>query len=193
MAPNGLKTAVKEKSQIVFRNLKSMLGITKGDIQEVMSSSNLRFEVLEVFRKDARFETDYIIRQKYRGGVQTPENRQKTTLEYYNNQKNADLITCVRGVGNFSLRLYETLAMGRIPVFVDTDSPLPEISGKDWNDYVIWVDRKDVAKAPEIATNWLKNKDIIVQKKKNRELWVDELSGTNFWIKQMTKLRDGNN
>lgn len=188
MAPHGLKTAVKERVQIIVRNLKSRLGINNGDIQEIMSSSNLRFDVLEVFRKDNRFATNYIIRQKYRGGLQTPENREKTTLEYYNNQLESDIITCVRGVGNFSLRLYETLAMGRIPVFVDTDAPLPEISGKNWNDYVIWVDRKNIAQAPEIAMNWLKNKDIGVQKRKNRQLWIDEMRLDNFWLNQLKDL-----
>ena len=32
---------------------------------------------------------------------------------------------CTRGAGNFSYRFYETLMMGRIPIFIDTECELP--------------------------------------------------------------------
>ena len=135
MAPHGLIVGQKEKFQIIYRNLKSIVKKTHSDIQGVLSSSNLRYKTLEVFRNSKNFKANYLIRQKYRGGVQTAENRKKTTDEYYQNQLDANLVVCVRGVGNFSLRFYETLAMGRIPIFIDTDSPLPQIGNKNWNDY----------------------------------------------------------
>lgn len=184
MAPNGLVTGLKERAQVIYRNLKS----GPYDTQEVISSSNLRYNSLQVFEKNDAFTTNYIIRQKYRGGVQTEENRRKTTEEYYQNQIDSDLVLCVRGVGNFSLRFYETLAMGRIPVFIDTDSPLPDISPKSWHDYIIWVDKKDVAKAPGIAQQWLKGKDILEQKRTNRKLWLDHFRLDNFWIGELNRL-----
>jgi len=188
MAPHGLQTELKERAQIMFRNAKSFLSLSHGDLQEVMSSSNTRFKTLEIFQNSSDFKTNYIIRQKYRGGVQTPENRKKTTEEYYQNQIDSDLVVCVRGVGNFSLRFYETLAMGRIPIFIDTDSPLPDISPFNWHDYIIWVDRKEIKSAPEIAKQWLQNRDIREQQKKNRALWVSHFRGDNFWIRELERL-----
>jgi hypothetical protein len=184
MAPHGLVTGLKERAQVVYRNLKS----GPYDTQALISSSNLRYKALQVFEKNDAFTTNYIIRQKYRGGVQTEENRRKTTEEYYQNQIDSDLILCIRGVGNFSLRFYETLAMGRIPVFIDTDSPLPNIGDKDWHDYIIWVDEKDIQKAPEIAQNWLQGKDILRQKRKNRKLWLDHFRLDNFWVNELNRL-----
>jgi len=188
MAPHGILTGLKESAQIIKRNTKSLLGITKGDLQEVVSSSNLRFKTLEVFQQSPHFQDNYIIRQKYRGGVQTPENRKKTTEEYYQNQMDSDLIVCVRGVGNFSLRFFETLAMGRIPIFIDTDSPLPDISPKDWNDYIIWVDKKCINQAPEISEKWLAKRDLRAQQHINRQLWVEHFRLDNFWIRELNNL-----
>lgn len=189
MAPHGLATALKEKLQISIRNAKSVLGLSPNDTQAVLSSSNLRYRALQVFKESPDFKTNYLIRQKYRGGIQTPENRQKTTDEYYQNQIDSDLVLCVRGVGNFSLRFYETLAMGRIPIFVDTDSPLPDIGVKNWRDYLIWVDSKDINRAPAIAQKWLKSRNLREQQRKNRQLWVEHFRGDNFWLREITKLQ----
>lgn len=188
MAPHGLKTGLKERLQIAYRNGKTWLGKTHEDSQHILSSSNLRFKALSVFEKSKNFSTNYIIRKRYRGGEQSPENRQKTTLEYYNNQRDSDLILCVRGVGNFSLRFYESLAMGRIPVFIDTDSPLPAIQGKDWNAYIIIVDSKKMKEAPDIAMKWLKGKDLDKQKMLNRQLWLTHFRLDNFWLNELSLL-----
>jgi len=188
MAPHGSIVGLKERIQIIIRNLKSLVKNMPGDMQEVMSSSNLRYKTLEVFRKSEYFKANYLIRQKYRGGVQTAENRKKTTDEYYQNQLDANLVICVRGVGNFSLRFYETLAMGRIPIFIDTDSPLPEIGGKDWNDYIIWVDSTEIEKAPVIAKNWLAKRNLLEQQKKNRELWKTHFKLDGFWLNEINKI-----
>ena len=188
MAPHGVATGIKEQIQIVKRNLLSLSGRTQGDVQALLSSSNLRYKTLSVFKKSPDFHDNYIIRQKYRGGAQTDENRRKTTEEYYQNQLDSDLIVCVRGVGNFSLRFYESLAMGRIPIFIDTDSPLPDIGNKSWHDYIIWVDSKEIDKAPQIAKDWLSGRDLRQQQRKNRQMWVSHFRGDNFWLKELEKL-----
>lgn len=190
MAPNGLKTEVKERLQIILRNLKSNFKLTYGDPQEVLSSSNIRFKVLSSFEQAKYFDTSYLIRQKYRGGIQTAENRKKTTKEYYDNQLESNLIVCVRGVGNFSLRFFETLAMGRIPIFVDTDSPLPDIGEKNWKDYVIWIDKSEISFAAQVAEKWLANRDIVSQQRLNRQLWVDHFRLDNFWINEFERLNN---
>jgi hypothetical protein len=190
MAPHGIYTGIKERLQIVYRNSKKLFGSSHTDKQSVMSTSNLRFKVLETFKSAVGFRTNYIIRQKYRGGAHTPEIRKKTTEEYYQNQINSDLVICVRGVGNFSLRFYETLAMGRIPVFIDTDSPLPDIRPKNWNDYIIWVDSKEVNRAPEIAKEWLSKRDLRAQQRKNRQLWVEHFRGDNYWLRELENVQN---
>ena len=188
MAPHGLGIELKERVQVFLRNKRQKAGQQRFDPQEVMSSSNLRYKTLQVFEQHAAFDTNYIIRQKYRGGEKTSENRKKTTLEYYHNQVESDLITCVRGVGNYSLRFYETLAMGRIPVFVDTDTPLPDIGNQDWNDYIVWIDRKDVRNAAIFTEEWLKRKDFPAQFRKSRELWKTYFRLDGFWLNELKSI-----
>jgi hypothetical protein len=193
MAPHGKLIDFKEQIQIIFRNLKSKIGLNSMDLQEIMSSSNLRYTVLSVFKNSEYFQTNYIIRQSYRGGIQTPENRKKTTDEYYNNQYNSDFIVCARGGGNFSVRFYETLAMGRIPLFIDTDSPLPDLGKKDWKDYIVWIDRKEINRAPEITREWLKSRNIKEQKIKNRKLWLEHFKLDQFWRNELLKIVNNSN
>ena len=90
---------------------------------------------------------------------------------------------------NFSVRFYETLAMGRIPIFIDTDSPLPDIGNKDWRDFIVWVEQKDIHRATEITKEWLLNRDLIEQKKLNRALWLEHFRIDHFWIKELNKLK----
>ncbi len=59
--------------------------------------------------------------------------------EYVANTQASDYVLCTRGWGNFSFRLYETLCLGRIPVFVDTDCVLPAADEIDWRSLCVWV------------------------------------------------------
>ena len=65
-------------------------------------------------------------------------------MEFYENMVSSDYIVCVRGGGNFSVRLYETLAMGRIPIFINTDCLLPLNKSIDWKKHVVWIEREDI-------------------------------------------------
>lgn len=185
MAPHGVVTGIKECTQIIRRNVFNK----PFDKQEILSSSNLRYKTLEKFANSQKFESNYIIRQKYRGGSQSPENRKKTTNEYYKNQIDSDFVVCVRGVGNFSLRFYESLAMGSIPIFIDTDSPLPDISPLNWNEYIVVIDKKNISRADELVVKWMDGKNLFEQKQKCRELWKSHFRVDNFWINELNKLR----
>ena len=58
---------------------------------------------------------------------------------FFQNISDTDYTICIRGTGNFSQRLYEVLAFGRIPIFIDTDSILPYDEIINWRDYCVWV------------------------------------------------------
>lgn len=108
-----------------LRNARFYTGLSVEDPQEIYPSTLRRARILHAIEKDGRLIADFIKRDQYRAGVAAPEARFHTTMEYYDNMIRSDYIVCVRGGGNFSVRLYETLAMGRIPVFVNTDCLLP--------------------------------------------------------------------
>ena len=130
--------------------------------------------------KDNRINSNFIIRKKYRAGISSDQqkNRHKTTLEFFDNIINSDYVLCVRGAGNFSVRLYETLAMGRIPVFIDTDCILPYDDVLNWKDNMVWVNYKDRHKIADKVLeyhNTMTTSKLNEQFAKNRELWETKL------------------
>jgi hypothetical protein len=141
--------------------------------------------------------TNFIYRKHYRAGATTPSERQKTTQEYFKNIKNSDYVLCVRGAGNFSVRLYETLMMGRIPVFVDTDCLLPLENSIAWKEHCVWVSWKD---RHLIANKVIDFHDALTDEAfkelqlKNRVLWKETLSLSSLlnFIKDSTQLRLNN-
>ena len=68
-----------------------------------------------------------------------PDQRGRVYDEYVEHLFASEYVLCVRGAGNFSHRLYETLAVGRIPVIVDTDLRLPLADEIDWHTLGVWV------------------------------------------------------
>lgn len=68
-----------------------------------------------------------------------PDQRGRVYDEYVEHLLASDYVLCVRGAGNFSHRLYETLAVGRIPVILDTNLVLPLADEVDWDTLGVWV------------------------------------------------------
>jgi hypothetical protein len=147
--------------------------------EPLFASAYERAKLLASFETSNRVKTNFIYRENYRGGAVTEEQRTTTTLEYYNNILESDYVICVRGAGNFSVRFYETLMMGKIPVFVNTDCLLPFEDEIDWKNHLVWVewkDRKNIAKiVADFHTN-LSAAEFVYLQINNRKLWKETLS-----------------
>jgi hypothetical protein len=84
--------------------------------------------------------------------------------ELLKNLYNNEFCFCPRGTGNFSLRFYETLCYGRIPVILDTDTILPFENEINWNEII--VIGKDIDELPQKIFDFWKCNDIFdIQKK----------------------------
>ena len=89
-----------------------------------------------------------------------------------------------RGTGNFSMRFYETLCLGRIPIFVDTDCVLPYDFSLDWKQHCVWIDRSEIPFIAEKVADFhaaLSPDDFIDLQRGNRELWEERLSTEGFY------------
>ncbi len=149
------------------------------DWEPLFASAYERAKLLKVFEKSALIRTNFIYRNHYRAGAQTDLERKQTTLDYYNNIASSDYVICVRGAGNFSVRFYETLMMGKIPVFVDTDCLLPFEDEINWKQHVVWIawkDRKNIAQIVSDFHQQLSNDAFIALQLNNRKLWKETLS-----------------
>lgn len=176
--------AIKEIFKTLLRNIKCYLRFSKDEPQQLLSTSFLRASVLKTLQKSKDVKTNFIFRKKYRAGVTSDKDSHKTTLEFYNNLKDSDYVVCVRGAGNFSVRFYEAMAMGRIPVFINTDCALPFDKEINWKNYVVWVEYKDrnqVAQKVKEFHEAQSKEDFIDLQLANRTLWEEKLTMEGFF------------
>lgn len=181
-----------DASRTLWRNTQYYTGLSPNDPQDVYPSTLRRARILEAIEQDSRLEANFIKRSLYRAGADTPEARQRTAQEFYDNMVQSDYVVCVRGGGNFSVRLYETLAMGRIPVFVNTDCLLPLSDTINWKEHVAWVEEQEMRQIGDIILEF--HRKLTAQgfrelQQRNRDLWVFRLrlgaffkSGIKGWV-----------
>jgi len=169
------------------RNFKSYLGFSYLEPQKIVSTSYLRASLLKTLETSSKIDTQFIKRKQYRAGVTKNKETHDTTAEFYNNILESQYILCVRGAGNFSVRFYETLMMGRIPLFLHTDGYLPLSDEIDWKAHVVWVDYKDRHNISEVLCDFhqqLGQEGLIALFKKNRKLWEEKLTLSGFFEAQ---------
>jgi hypothetical protein len=108
----------------------------------------------------------------------------ETRRQFLDNMLNSDYILCSRGAGNYSIRLYETLCLGRIPVFINTDCVLPFERWIDWKQYCVWIEEKDV---PHISKRIMEFHERLSPQqfqdlqRECRRLWLEWLSPQAFF------------
>ncbi len=163
---------------------KILLGRSNYESAPIIPATTLRAKALKLLARDHRIDTNYLIRDKYKAGAKSksPE-LQTATEQFFDNIYNSDYTLCIRGYGNWSVRFYETLACGRIPVFIDTDCVLPFDFAIDWKKYCVWVDKSEVSNIAEIVADFhskLTNNSFLDLQRACRRLWQERLSLCGF-------------
>jgi hypothetical protein len=101
--------------------------------------SKHRKKIIRVFEKNNQLKCDFVKQEAFWGG--NPHD--PTVIKvFYSNIENNQYIICNRGRGNFSMRFYETLATGRVPVLVNTNIELPFSHIINWEDAIIMKNRE---------------------------------------------------
>jgi hypothetical protein len=80
------------------------------------------------------------------------------------NLKKSEFTFCPRGNGNFSIRFYEALLSGRIPVVIKTDNELPFEKYIDWKEICVVSENEDNL-VQDIILFYKNNNLIEIQKK----------------------------
>lgn len=93
-----------------------------------------RKPLLDALEAHPDIETQFIRRDSFWGG-----GLDKTVVrkEFEENLDACHYTMCNRGAGNFTMRFYQALSVGRIPLYIDTDMQLPYESKIDWDTAVI--------------------------------------------------------
>lgn len=93
---------------------------------------------------------NFIARATYSGHIKTIEgNVDETRRAFVENLAGSDYALIVRGDANSSIRFYEALSMGRIPLFLDTACVLPLEDRINYKDFCVFVDWRDTNRIGE--------------------------------------------
>jgi len=91
-----------------------------------------------------RIRTSFIIRDSFSGvNLKDPKSARE---EYIRNMIQSDFVLCPKGDGNYSIRFFEALSLGRIPILIDTDIVLPLEKSIDYSKFVIRIPHTELAK-----------------------------------------------
>jgi hypothetical protein len=148
-----------------------------------------RAEALNVVSRSRVVRSNFIFRDTWFNGVFEDGQVNRALLlrsreQYVENMFGSDYVLCTRGNGNYSIRFYEALCSGRIPVFVNTDCVLPFEEWIDWKQYCVWVEGRDVARVAEIIAEFhegLSAGEFKDRQRACRQLWVEWLSPFGFF------------
>lgn len=167
---------------ILFNKLKKL----QVDSYKFYSSSFKRAKYLNKLEDYKSLQTNFIYRSKYRSGAKTEQEKEITTREFYENMFNNLYTFCLRGVGNFSIRFYEALAVGRIPILFDTDCELPFAGVIDWQKHCLIIDVSDSQSIEKQILNFhnsLSSAEFEELQKGNRKLWEEYLERQSYFIR----------
>ena len=170
----------------------SWLGIASENAE-----TRLRARVLKRLSDSRAVETNFVVRTAFWNGTIHADasgmnmnkdyaRMQQSRREYVANMLESDYTVCMRGAGNFSFRLYETLSAGRIPVFIDTDCVLPFEEWLDWRSFCVWVPAGEINEvASHVAAFHAKRSPAEFEELQRtcRRTWEQWLSPSGFFEK----------
>lgn len=147
-----------------------------------------RQKVIDQFQRSTLLESRFVLRTRYRAGVSGSAHRETTAeqsrREFIENVLGTDYTLSMRGGGNFSVRFYEALAMGRIPVFIDTDCVVPYMDQVAWKTLIPWIPEERLSDADRIVSEFharLGERELAELQRECRQLWQARLTPDGFY------------
>lgn len=133
-----------------------------------------RYPIFLELERQANLVKNFI----YRNGFWAPEivDKRLAKKHFIDNLLRGLFGVCIRGKGNFSYRLYETLALGRIPIIINTDLQLPLKQSVDWGKHAIIVEKTDIPQLNQKIQNFLADVDPVEVCLSNKQLYDEYFS-----------------
>jgi hypothetical protein len=152
----------------------------------VGQKNNGREKICKYF-SDSGLKTNFFLRDNYIFNLQ--DNQKK---EFEDNM-NGNLFTlCYRGRGNFSVRFYETLMRGRIPIQINSSSIFPYEDEINYSDVGIFIEEDDLetTNIEKIVREYYNSKsaDELLQNQKNNRRIYDEYFHPDVYFSQIFRM-----
>ncbi|MFM2339808.1 MAG: hypothetical protein RLZZ360_444 [Candidatus Parcubacteria bacterium] len=144
-----------------------------------------RRQAINYVNQAKRVTGRFIMRGSYSGSVKTVEaDPIVIRQQFVESITEADLSLVVRGDGNFSLRFFEVLSLGRIPVFVDTDTPLPRATEIEYDSFMIRVPHDKLSQLDKIVGDFwdiCSPEQFLSMQQKARQAFTTKLRADRFF------------
>ena len=148
-----------------------------------------RAKAIKLLLSDKRIDCDFIIRNKFafdKYGAIDLKSTNPSRILFIENMKNSSYALCARGGANCSLRFYEALSCGRIPILVDSDCVLPFNELINWSDYAIIIPYKKLRFISTIVNNFhesISSIEFVNRQALCRNLWDEWVCPNGFYSK----------
>jgi hypothetical protein len=185
--PLGIRFG-KEKLVTFIKLIANYIGLMK--LYPTRSSHSYRARALLAAKRSKKVKTNFKIKPFFAfgpGGLNTGKAKESNDAfrrNFVQNIVESDYTICVRGLGNNSVRFFETICCGRIPVFVNTDSVLPFDHIINWKKYSVWIEEKDIDKVGDRLYEFHKNispEEFFLLQKELRTIWEEYFSPLGFF------------
>lgn len=131
------------------------------------NTHSTREELLNILSKNEKIETNFIFTNSACSGIVDKDIIKKKKL-FNENMQNSEFVFCPRGNGNFSIRFYETLKSGRIPIICDSDNELPFCEMINWEEICVITSKETIIND---ILNFHKSNDLIKIQIKCKEVY----------------------
>lgn len=180
------------KAKIIgsIKLLANYIGIMK-NFPDKSSHSYRARSIISLSTSD-KIKTNFKIKKRFAFGPQGQLNTGNKVEEsdyefrrnFVRNIIDSDYTLCVRGIGNNSIRFFETMCCGRVPVFLNTDCVLPFDFIIDWQKICVWVEENEIGRIGEITGDFnskISEEEYLKLQQKLRFLWETYLTPIGFF------------
>lgn len=151
-----------------------------------------RRKAMQILKTSPRIQTNFIVRSTFSASAKTISlDPAIARAEYIENLAGSDFVLAPKGDGNFSVRFYEALSLGRIPILIDTDMVLPLEGILDFSRFTLQVSYKDIHKLDEIVADFYAGRseeEFADMQKAARAAYTEYLRYDRFFENLFTKV-----
>jgi hypothetical protein len=156
---------------------------------------SFRVRAIQQLLNDQNVVCDFIIRDQFafdQWGKLDLSTTSLNRIQFIENMYHSPYALCARGGANCSLRLYEALSCGRIPIIVDTDCVFPFEDVVCWSDYAIIVPQEKIRSIGSIIRKShceMLDSQFEARQIMCRQLWDEWVCPQGFYSKFVNVLR----
>ena len=161
----------------------SRLGLRLLGANQKVDGLAFRARVLDAVKRDPRLRSRFVARASYLGAAplaafQGDHPLASERLVFLSNLYESQYALAMRGKGNHSVRFYEILSAGRIPLFVNTGCVLPLENEINWKEHTVWVEDSELPRIGDRVLafhNRIDPEEFHDLQRRNRQLWENRL------------------